>query len=164
VRLLIVLSTAVVAVVSPIAAQHNRIHRVAILLPFSTEEAKPYREAFFDGMRELGYVEGRNVVFDVRTSDRDRLNVPTLVTELIGANPDVLVSDVNAIQEIRAKTTSVPIVLATAGDPVREGYASSWRRPGLNVTGSAIPFDALTAKHVEIMREMTAAHAYRVAV
>jgi putative ABC transport system substrate-binding protein len=74
--------------------------------------------------------------------------------ELLGLNPDVVVSDVNAIQAIRAKTTSIPIVLATAGDPVREGFAQSWARPGLNVTGTAIPFDALAAKHVEIMREI----------
>jgi putative tryptophan/tyrosine transport system substrate-binding protein len=154
VQILMVVLVAVVGVVSPIAAQHGKIHRVAILLPFATEEAKPYREAFFEGMRELGYVDGRNVVFDVRTSDRDRRNVPSLVMELIAVNPDVLVSDANAIHAIRAKTTSIPIVLAVAGDPVRDGYASSLRRPGLNVTGSAIPFEALAAKHVEIMREI----------
>jgi ABC-type uncharacterized transport system substrate-binding protein len=152
--MLAVLFMVVVAAVFPVDAQQAKIHRVAVLLAFSTEEAQRYREAFFAGMRELGYIEGRNVVFDVRTSDRDRLNVPDLVMELIGLNPDVLVSDGNAIQAIRAKTTSIPVVLAVTGDPVREGFAYSLGRPGLNVTGSAIPFDALAAKHVEIMREI----------
>src|SRR5687768_3845056 len=91
------------------AAQAGRIHRVALLMPFSTDEALPYRDAFFEGMRHLGYVEGRNVVFDVRTSDRDRVRVSALLDDMIGLKPDALVSDGNAAQLMRAKTTSIPI-------------------------------------------------------
>jgi putative ABC transport system substrate-binding protein len=153
-RIVIAALLCIAGAASPSGAQSAKTHRVAVLLPFSTEEAQPYRNAFFAGMREHGYVDGRNVVFDVRTSDRDRRNVPALVSELIALKPDVLVSDANAIQAIHAQTTSIPVVLAVAGDPVRDGFAHSLRRPGLNVTGSAIPFEALAAKHVEIMRDI----------
>src|SRR5688572_33216295 len=87
-------------------AQTGRTYRVAILGPFSTPEGLAYREAFFEAMRDLGYVEGRNVIFDARTSDRDRLQVPALAAELIALKPDVLVSDGNAVHILRDKTTS----------------------------------------------------------
>jgi putative tryptophan/tyrosine transport system substrate-binding protein len=104
----------------PGEAQTGRTYRVAMLEPFSTEEGRPYREAFLAAMRELGYVEGRNLIFDLRTSDRDRTKVPALVDELIALKPDVLVSDGNAVRVLRGKTTSIPIVLAGSGDPVGE--------------------------------------------
>lgn len=144
----------VVTMAPTAGAQDRRIHRVALLLPFSTEEARLYGDAFLEGMRDLGYIEGRNVIFDVRTSDRDKRNIPSLVTDLLERKPDVLVSDANAVEAIREKTTSVPVVLALAGDLVTDGIARSWRHPGFNVTGSAIPFEALAAKHIEIMREI----------
>lgn len=134
-------------------AQEGKIHRVALLIPFSTTEALPYRKAFFEGMRALGYSEGRNVVIEVRTSDRDRLRVPALVDELLTLKPDVFVSDGNAAAVLQSKT-AIPIVLATSSDPVRAGLAQSWRRPGLNFTGIALPLDQLAAKHIEIMREI----------
>jgi hypothetical protein len=135
-------------------AQTAKTYRVAVLGPFSTPEGLPYREAFFDGMRDLGYVEGRNVIFDVRTSDRDRVQVPALVDELIALKPDVLVSDGNAVRVIRDRTTSIPIVLTTSIDPIGQGVAQSLRRPGMNVTGVSLFLDQLSAKHIEIMREI----------
>ena len=72
------------------------MYRVAMLEPFSTEEGRPYREAFLAALRDLGYVEGRNLILDLRTSDRDRTQVPVLAEELIALKPDVLVSDGNA--------------------------------------------------------------------
>jgi putative ABC transport system substrate-binding protein len=143
----------VTVVTAPHLAQAQAgIHRVALLMPFSTAEALPYRDAFFEGMRHLGYVEGRNVVFDVRTSDRDRARVSALLDDMISLKPDVLVSDGNAAELMRAKTTSIPIVLAVSGDPVRAGLAHSWARPGMNLTGIVGP--ALASKHIEIMREI----------
>ena len=76
-------------------AQTGRMYRVAMLEPFSTEEGRPYREAFLTALRDLGYVEGRNLILDLRTSDRDRTQAPVLAEELIALKPDVLVSDGN---------------------------------------------------------------------
>src|SRR5882672_7164477 len=134
-------------------AQMARTYRVAMLEPFSTEEGRPYREAFLAAMRELGYVEGRNLILDLRTSDRDRTVVSTLVEELIALKPDVLVSDGNAVRVLRAKTTSIPIVLTGSTDPVGDGLAFSLARPGMNVTGVALLLDQLSTKHIELMRE-----------
>jgi putative tryptophan/tyrosine transport system substrate-binding protein len=135
-------------------AQAGRTYRVAVLGPFSTSEGLPYRQAFFDGMRDLGYVEGRNVIFDVRTSDRDRAQVPALVDELVALKPDVLVSDGNAGQILRDRAGSIPIVLTASIDPVGQGLAQSLRRPGANVTGISLFLDQLAAKHIDIMREI----------
>ena len=151
---------AVVAVATLLAlagvapSQTGATYRVAMLEPFSTQEGRPYREAFLSAMRELGYVEGRNLIFELRTSDRDRSQVPALADELIALKPDVLVSDGNAVRVLRAKTTTIPIVLAGATDPVAEGFAMSLARPGLNVTGLALPLGELAAKHIEMMREI----------
>ena len=121
---------------------------------FSTEEGRPYRDAFLAALRELGYVEGRNLILDLRTSDRDRTAVSTLVDELIALKPEVLVSDGNAVRVLRAKTTSIPTVLAGSTDPVGDGLAFSLARPGMNVTGVALLLDQLSTKHIELMREI----------
>jgi putative tryptophan/tyrosine transport system substrate-binding protein len=144
------------ALAAPLSAdpQTSRSYRVAMLGPFSTAEGAPYREAFFEAMRALGYVQGRNVIFDVRVSDRDRARVPTLVDELIALKPDVLVGDAPSARVMRAKTTSIPIVLAASFDPVGDGLAQSLRQPGMNVTGVTLFLDLLSAKHVDIMREI----------
>jgi len=139
---------------SVVHAQAGRTYRVAILGPFSTPEGLAYREAFFDAMLKLGYVEGRSVIFDVRTSDRDRVRVTALVEELIALRPDVLVSDANAAQVMRDKTTSIPIVLTGSIDPVGQGFAQSLGRPGMNVTGVTQLMDQLPGKHIDIMREI----------
>jgi putative ABC transport system substrate-binding protein len=135
-------------------AQPARTYRVAMLEPFSTEEGRPYREAFLAAMRELGYIEGRNLIFDLRTSDRDRKVIPALAGELIALKPDVLVSDGNAVRVLREKTTSIPIVLTASTDPVADGLALSLARPGMNVTGVALYLDELSTKHIEMMREI----------
>ena len=135
-------------------AQTSRVYRVAMLEPFSTDEGRSYREAFLAAMRELGYVEGRNLILDLRTSDRDRTRVAALAEELIALKPDVLVSDANAVRILQEKTTSIPIVLTASTDPVGDGLALSLSRPGLNVTGVAQLLDQLSTKHIEIMRDI----------
>ena len=149
-----VLTVVLLAAPHTAQAQPGRTYRVAMLEPFSTEEGRPYREAFLAAMRELGYVEGRNLILDLRTSDRDRTVVSTLVEELIALKPDVLVSDGNAVRVLRAKTTSIPIVLTGSTDPVGDGLAFSLARPGMNVTGVALLLDQLSTKHIELMREI----------
>ena len=99
----------------PAWSQTARTYRVAMLEPFATEEGRLYRAAFLAALRELGYVEGRNLILHLRTSDRDRTLVPTLADELIALKPDVLVSDSNAVRILRQKTASIPIVLTASG-------------------------------------------------
>jgi putative ABC transport system substrate-binding protein len=139
---------------APLAsAQAGKVYRVASIDP-ATEEGKAGRQAFRDAMHALGYVEGRNVIYETRTPDLDFRQVPALVDELVASKPDVLVGTEAVAQIMRAKTTSIPIVLSVALDPVRAGLARNLRRPGLNVTGNAQLNDLLSPKHIELMREI----------
>src|SRR5262245_59373014 len=133
-------SWSLLALAVPLAAQAqtSKASRVGMLDPFSTTEALAYRKAFVNAMRELGYVEGRNVVFQVRTSDRDMGNVPVLVDELIALKPDVLVGNESIAQVMRTKTISIPIVLTGSFDPVWAGLAHSLRRPGMKDRKSVV--------------------------
>jgi len=137
----------------PTQAQTGRIYRIGMVRP-PTAEWQPYVESFRAAMRDLGYVEGSNLILDLRTPDLDTLRLPKLVDELVALKPDVLVAHEKTAQVMRAKTTSIPIVLTNALDPVTAGLAQSLRRPGLNVTGSAQLHDLLPAKHIDIMREI----------
>jgi putative ABC transport system substrate-binding protein len=134
-------------------AQTDRTYRIGIVrLP--TAEGQSYFETFRAAMRDLGYLEGSNLILDLRIPDLDMRQVPALVDELIALKPDVLVGNEKTAQVMRAKTPSIPIVLTNALDPVRAGLAQSVRRPGMNVTGSAQLNDLLPAKHIDIMREI----------
>jgi putative ABC transport system substrate-binding protein len=115
-------------------------------------ESSAYLKTFRDAMRDLGYVEGTNLLLDVRFTDADLTGLPALVDALLALKPDVLVSWESIAQVMRTKTTSTPIVLTGAIDPVKAGLAESLRRPGTNVTGIAQLNDELPAKHIEIMR------------
>ena len=147
------IAAALLLVASFADAQRGRIPRVAYI-DFPTPEGQEAFKIFRVAMRELGYVEGRTVVFDSRIPDLDLRQVPTLVDELIASKPDVLLGNQSVALAMRAKTTSIPIVLTHALDPVSAGLALSLRRPGLNVTGSAQLNDLLPAKHIDILRQI----------
>jgi putative tryptophan/tyrosine transport system substrate-binding protein len=142
---------------APLAAgaQLIRVYRVAYVNRASeTPERKPHLQAFRDVMRSLGYVEGLNLLIDARWADGKTSRVPALVDEVIALRPDVLLGFEQVVQVMRMKTTSIPIVLTGAFDPVKAGLAQSLRRPGVNVTGSTQLNDELPGKHIEIMRQI----------
>jgi putative ABC transport system substrate-binding protein len=137
-------------------AQTGKVYRVGYLsLGAQTGEGKPYLDTFLAVMRNLGYVEGRGLVFDHRWADGDVGRAGALADELIALKPDVLVGNEAVAQIMRAKTASIPIVLTGAIDPVKAGLAQSLRRPGMNVTGVAQLSDQLPVKHIELMREIS---------
>lgn len=131
--------------------QREAPHRVGILSG-PTAEGKQYLKTFRAALRDLGYVEGTNLILDVRESDPDTARTAALVDELIALKPDALVAWESTAQIIRRRTQSVPIVLTGAIDPVRAGLARSLRRPGMNVTGIRQFNDELPGKHLEIMQ------------
>jgi putative ABC transport system substrate-binding protein len=149
------LSAAVFVLMAPgaVQPQTNKVHRVAIV-PFPTSEGQAYVVTFRAAMRDLGYVEGKNLILDVRLVDRDMTGVPGVLDEVIRHKADVLVGWESVAQVMRSKTTSIPIVLAGAVDPIGAGLAHSLRRPGTNVTGVVQLNDLLPAKHIEIMRQI----------
>ncbi len=112
------------------------------------------RGIFRAAMRELGYVEGRNVVYVESDAGGDRQRLPQAVDELIAHKPDVLVAWGSDASALHAKTTSIPIVLTGGFDPVGAGLAHSLRRPGKNVTGVTQLNTELPAKHIELLAEI----------
>jgi putative tryptophan/tyrosine transport system substrate-binding protein len=136
-------------------AQTARTYLIAcVALDKETDEHKSLIEAFRAGMRDLGYIEGKNLALNWRYADNDVDRMRAIVDEAIALKPDVMLANEPVALAIRAKTTSMPIVLTGAFDPVRAGLAQSLGRPGMNVTGSTQLMDQLTAKHFEFLRQI----------
>jgi putative ABC transport system substrate-binding protein len=131
---------------APIAAaaqSGSKVHRVGYL-----STAGSVFEPFRQGLRELGYVEGQNLVLDVRLAHGRLDRLPALAAELVGMRPDVIAAVSSpAIRATKQATTTIPIVMAFSGDdPVRHGFVKSLARPGGNITGVAMIADELTGK------------------
>jgi len=135
-------------------AQTGKTYRVAAVSIAGKPLADRFMNAFRDGLREYGYVVGRNLIFDVRYADGDASRLPALVDELIALKPDVLAGSEATVQIMKSRTSSLPIVLFVSSDPVGLGLAQSLARPGGNVTGVSTQSELIAPKHIEIMREI----------
>ena len=146
--------------VAPLAAQaqpQGRIWRVGFLLPRGRPlsiESDPVG-AFLRGMRDLGYIEGRNLVIEWRFANDNAERLQELAVELVRTKVDVLMSGSSqAVGALRRATTTIPIVMATSGDPVATGFGKSLARPGGNITGLANQTTELGAKGLDLLREL----------
>jgi putative tryptophan/tyrosine transport system substrate-binding protein len=112
-------------------------------------------DAFCDGLRNLGYIEGRNIRFEYRFADGYLDRLPTLAAELVRLNPNVVVSSpVPANLAIAKLTSTIPIVMASGADPVGFGLVKSLSHPGGNVTGLTNFAEELASKQIDLMREL----------
>jgi len=110
-------------------------------------------EAFKQGMRALGYVEGRNIVIEYRYTDAKMDQLPDIAAELVRLKMDVIVThSAQAVGALKKATTTIPIVMNT-GDPVAQGLVASLAKPGGNVTGLSYFLPELSAKQLELLRE-----------
>jgi putative tryptophan/tyrosine transport system substrate-binding protein len=125
---------------------------------FAQQEAKvqtSWYQAFHDGLRDLGWVPGRNLLIEYRFADNKRAQLAALAHDLIGLKPDVIfVPTRPALPTIREATTTIPIVFVSLGDPVAEGWVASLARPGGNLTGVAGLSPELAGKRLELLREL----------
>jgi len=104
------------------------------------------------GMRELGYVEGKNLIIEWRFADGKAGRLPDLAAELVRLKPDVIVSGSSqGISALQKATTTIPIVMATGGDPVGSGFVKSLARPGGNITGLTNQGTDIGAKQLELL-------------
>ena len=111
-------------------------------------------EAFRQGLRELGYVEGRNILIEYRSAEGEMNRLPDLFAELVRLKVDVIVTHSTlAVQRAKEATMTIPIVMTNTGDPVATGLVASLARPGGNVTGSSDFTPELAAKTLELLRE-----------
>ena len=115
----------------------------------------PALDSFKEGLRELGYVEGENVVLDVRFAAGRLDRLPSLAAELVRRDVDIIVTGGEAaIQAAKAATRTIPIVMGASNDPVGAGLVESLARPGGNITGSTILAPELSRKRLGLLREM----------
>jgi ABC-type uncharacterized transport system substrate-binding protein len=139
----------------PLVARAERIARVGYLGLTSAASVQTVRiEAFRVGLRNLGYVEGKNIQIEFRYAGGDNDRLPGLVAELIGLNVDVIVTYATGVPAARRMTTTIPIVMATFGDAVSTGIVANLSHPGGNVTGSTFFSPELTAKRLELLKEV----------
>src|SRR4029453_521942 len=114
-------------------------------------------EAFQQGLRELGYIEGRNIIIEYRYTGSGRdmdTRLPLLAAELVQLKPEVLVVSIDqAALAAKNATTTIPIVMVNVGDPVGHGLIASLARPGGNITGRSRMAPESTAKSLEILKE-----------
>jgi putative ABC transport system substrate-binding protein len=133
-----------------------RIFRVGYIVVATPEEQVHLTRAFEDALRDLGYVEGRNVVFERRFAHGDAQRLPELAAELVKLAPDVIVTGANpVIAAVRRATTTIPVVMGISRDPVGAGFVASNARPGGNVTGLASdPMPDVLGKDLEVFKEI----------
>ena len=141
----------------------GKVYRIGYLANGTQATTGPFVEAFRRGLKEFGWVEGQNVAIEYRWADGNLERLPSLVSDLLKAPLDVIVvAGGPSVRAARAATQVVPIVAAITADPVAAGFAASLARPGGNITGSAVEFDALATKQLQILKE-TVPKAARVA-
>ncbi|HZO39053.1 MAG TPA: ABC transporter substrate-binding protein [Methylomirabilota bacterium] len=130
-------------------------YRVGVLVPLPAAAANDLVQALRFELRELGYVEGRNLVLDFKFAETPAL-MAERAAELVRANVDVIVASTSmpALAAKRA-TTTIPIVMVASADPVAVGLVASLARPGANITGSAVLTPELSTKQLELLKEIS---------
>ncbi len=150
-----VLLLAVAAAGPPADAQQApKIAKIGYLATSTPAAAAHVVEAFRQGLRELGYVEGKTFVLEVRYGEARFERLPELARELVGLKVDVIVAPVDpAIAAVKRETRTIPIVMTFSADPVGTGFVASLARPGGNVTGLSNISPELSGKRLELLRE-----------
>jgi ABC-type uncharacterized transport system substrate-binding protein len=133
-----------------------KIYRVGFLLGATEESVVSLFNALDEGLRDLGYVEGRNFVFERRYAAGKIDRLPELAAELVRVHVDVIVTGTNIhVAAARGATETIPIVMVFAADPVKSGFVKSLARPGGNITGlSADASPELWAKYLALLKEI----------
>ena len=144
------------AIAWPFAARAQqpaaRVPRVGYLFSFIPAEGRHLWEACRRGLRELGYVEGQNIVLEPRWADGHHERLGQLAAELTGLSVDVIVSAATpASRAAKAATSSIPIVIVAVGEPVKTGLVASLARPGGNVTGLSLLTTEMSGKRLELL-------------
>jgi putative tryptophan/tyrosine transport system substrate-binding protein len=137
------------------AAEEARdLPKIGELYGSNPSASKPYDDAFRTGLRELGYIEGRNVIVLPRYANGSNARFPELLAELLALDVDVLVVTPTAAHAAKQATKTVPIVLPSSGDPVKEGLVASLARPGGNITGLSSAAPETDQKRLELAIEL----------
>jgi len=143
---------------APLAAEAQptgKVYRIGFILTATPNETGHLLKALNEGLRELGYVEGRNVVFERRYAEGRQERLPALAAELVRLNVDIFVTGSNpVIAAVKQVTATIPVVMAVSRDPVGSGFIASLARPGGNITGLANdPAPEIGGKNLQLLKE-----------
>jgi putative tryptophan/tyrosine transport system substrate-binding protein len=137
------------------AQQPTKIPRIGYLSPTSPSVSPTRIEAFRQGLRELGYIESKNIVIEYRYAEGKFDRLPALAAELVSFKVDLIVTTGPTVtRAAKEATTTVPIVMATDTDPVGNGFVASLARPGGNITGLSALAPELSGKQLELLKEI----------
>jgi putative ABC transport system substrate-binding protein len=137
------------------AQQPKKVPRIGYLSASSASEALVRTNAFRRGLRELGYVEGKNLTLEFRYAEGKFERLPALAAELVRLNVDVIVTAGPSVTgPVKEATAAIPIVMTNDSDPVGSGFVASLARPGGNVTGLSSLARELSGKRVELLKEI----------
>jgi putative ABC transport system substrate-binding protein len=137
------------------ALAQGKVRRIGVLMETEPAEYATRLDGFKLGMRELGYVEGKDYVLEQRTGTSDVARLRALAAELIALKVDLILSTGSpSALAARDATREMPILITTAGDPVGSGLAASLRRPGGNVTGLTGLTSELVSKRLDLLRQI----------
>jgi putative ABC transport system substrate-binding protein len=152
--ILLIVAVVVVAAIAQ-AQQPAKIPRIGLLSPFSPSATALWHQAFLQGLRDLGWVEGKNISIEYRYAEGRRDRLPDLVADLVRLKVDIIVASVNTDALVAKKTTrTIPIVMASAGEPVATGLVDSLARPGGNITGLSQMAPEMAGKRLELLKEI----------
>jgi putative ABC transport system substrate-binding protein len=140
---------------SALAQQTQKIARIGLLSPFSPSDSALWHGAFRQGLRDLGWVEGNNMSIEYRSANGESARLADLAADLVRLNVDIIVASVNTDALVAKKVTrTIPIVMASAGDPVATGLVETLARPGGNITGLSQMAPEMAGKRLELLREI----------
>src|SRR5206468_7267296 len=150
------LATVLLTTATPAEAQQpKKVPRIGFLSSLSSTVVSDRVEAFRQGLRELGYVEGKNIIIDWRYAQGKTERLPDLAAELVRLKVDVIVTGGPSVNRFaKEATVTIPIVLAFDNDPVGNGFAASLARPGRNITGLSTQYPEISGKQLELLKEI----------
>ena len=155
-RTFMILTGGLLAALRPAHAQRpTSIARIGFLHPASARGFDVLLQAFRDGLRELGYVEGKNLQLEVRWGEGKLERLPALAAELVQLKVDVIVAASSpSVVAASQATRTIPIVMPVSSDPVGDGLVASLAHPGGNITGLSLMAPELGEKRIQLLKEM----------
>jgi putative ABC transport system substrate-binding protein len=134
-----------------VAQQPGKVPRVGFLTAFSASDFPLWREGFRQGLRDLGYTEGQNILVEYRYANGRPERLPSLAAELVSLRMDIIAAETTpANLAVKQVTTPIPIVMTLVADPVGSGLVSSLARPGGNITGLSLQLPDIVAKRLQL--------------
>ena len=143
-----------VAVSAKAQQQTGTVPRISFLSTAALSSVSPRLDAFHQGLRELGYIEGKNIVIEYRSAEGNINRLPELATELVRLKVDCIVTaGDNPTRAAKQATSTIPIIMTSVGDPVGLGFVASLAHPGGNITGLSTITADLAGKRMELLKE-----------